>query len=507
MRRRAAVESRFRTSGMRYCAVPAQSATPHEGARVLMPPVSAPSSAALADPSACRACLRRWPPAALFALAGAHAVWFATLDCAAPRASRRRPLRRDRARDGGHRRLGDAAPQRPQVFREAAAPVLGDRRRLSASSACTNGRRACGRRSPDSSPCWRSRCAGYALGGVTLGAYAGARARRRRSGTSGIAQIVTLDSGLSFFLALGFSAFVIAQRAETARERAPDLDVARLRPRSPARRCRKGLIGLVLPGGALVVYTALTRDFALWRRLHLASGLVLYLALDRAVVRRRLARQRRILPVLLHPRALSSAFSPRGTSVPAPWYYFVPWFAVGMLPWLTVLALRRRGARGATARPTRSASRGSASRSSGPRSSSCSSARRDRSCRRTSCRCSRRSRSSSAGCCVRLDTRTLMRLHAAARRRGKRAGAACSSSPTTAMRPRFADERAAGRGAHRVRRLAQGRQRRRRGRRHRRARRVPARRLLAEGTLRGLRRAVVDGAGRRCSSPSPASTR
>ena len=33
----------------------------------------------------------------------------------------------------------------------------------------------------------------------------------------------------------------------------------------------KGLIGLVLPGGALVVYTLLQRDFALWRRLHLGT--------------------------------------------------------------------------------------------------------------------------------------------------------------------------------------------------------------------------------------------
>ena len=32
---------------------------------------------------------------------------------------------RDRARDGGDRRLGDAAPERPQVFREAAAAILG----------------------------------------------------------------------------------------------------------------------------------------------------------------------------------------------------------------------------------------------------------------------------------------------------------------------------------------------------------------------------------------------
>ena len=56
--------------------------------------------------------------------------------------------------------------------------------------------------------------AGFALGGVTLGAYA-ALVLATTLWHAGIAQIVTLDSGLSFFLGLGFSATVIAQRAET----------------------------------------------------------------------------------------------------------------------------------------------------------------------------------------------------------------------------------------------------------------------------------------------------
>src|SRR6185369_1888501 len=91
--------------------------------------------------------------------------------------------------------------------------------------------------------------AGFALGGATLGAFAGLAL----AGTlwhAGIAQIVSLDSGLSFFLALGFAALVVAQRPEIA----------------PSRRClwmaivwaamagatlSKGLIGIALPAGAL----------------------------------------------------------------------------------------------------------------------------------------------------------------------------------------------------------------------------------------------------------------
>jgi len=38
----------------------------------------------------------------------------------------------------------------------------------------------------------------------------------------------------------------------------------------------KGLIGLVLPGLSLLIYTALTRDWALWRHLHLLVGSLVY---------------------------------------------------------------------------------------------------------------------------------------------------------------------------------------------------------------------------------------
>ena len=58
----------------------------------------------------------------------ATVAWFASTRSAAPAACRRGALCRDRARDGGERRLGDAAAQRPQVLREAAAAVLARRR-------------------------------------------------------------------------------------------------------------------------------------------------------------------------------------------------------------------------------------------------------------------------------------------------------------------------------------------------------------------------------------------
>ena len=41
----------------------------------------------------------------------------------------------------------------------------------------------------------------------------------------------------------------------------------------------KGLVGIALPGLVLVVYTLITRDWGLWRRLHLTAGAVIMLVI------------------------------------------------------------------------------------------------------------------------------------------------------------------------------------------------------------------------------------
>ena len=369
----------------------------------------------------------------LWALFAALALlWFVNLDARRlvhPDEGRYAEIAREMVVD---RRLGDAAPQRPQVLREAAVPVLGDRRAPTGRSASTSGRRGCGPRSRGSSACCAIGYAGFALGGATLGAFAGLAL----AGTlwhAGIAQIVTLDSGT---LVLSRARIRRLRRSRSGPRRAPAQRRAWMWVAWAAMAgatLSKGLIGIVLPGGALVAYTAITRDFALWRRLHLGVGPRALPRADRAVVRRRRARERRVPPVLLRPRALP-ALPHHRAQAHRPVVLLRP-------------ALRRRHpavadragataprARGATARPTRSASRGSASRSSGRRSSSCSSARRARSCRRTSCRCSRRWRSSSAGCWCGSTPRTLFRLTLPLVVAGSRAVARTACSPTIATR-------------------------------------------------------------------------
>jgi hypothetical protein len=142
--------------------------------------------------------------------------------------------------------------------------------------------------------------AGYALGGLTLGAYA-ALVLATTLWHAGIAQIVTLDSGLSFFLGVGFSALVIAQRAETdANARRTWMWVASAALR---RNAVERLIGIVLPGRrARRLYGAHPRFCGLAPAPRGLGPRDLPCA-DRALVRRCRAGERRIRPVLLHPRA------------------------------------------------------------------------------------------------------------------------------------------------------------------------------------------------------------
>jgi 4-amino-4-deoxy-L-arabinose transferase-like glycosyltransferase len=116
----------------------------------------------------------------------------------------------------------------------------------------------------------------------------------------------------------------------------------------------KGLIGVVLPAMVLVVYTVLWLDLGIWRRLHLVSGALIMLAL---------AAPWFVLVSLRNPEFanfffIHEHFQRYLTTVhhrSAPWWYFVPQFLVGFLPWLGlsrgIVGAVRDDARGRGFRP------------------------------------------------------------------------------------------------------------------------------------------------------------
>ena len=106
----------------------------------------------------------------------------------------------------------------------------------------------------------------------------------------------------------------------------------------------KGLVGIVLPGGALVIYTLWQRDWALWKHLHLGKGVLLLLLVTAPWF---------IMVSIVNPEFAEFFFIhehfDRYTSdvhgrEEALWY-FLPVLLLGLFPWISsgLLALMRPG--------------------------------------------------------------------------------------------------------------------------------------------------------------------
>ncbi len=163
-------------------------------------------------------------------------------------------------------------------------------------------------------------------------------------------QLTTLDMLLSTWLTIAIAGFCLAQA---------DRDTDPIGNRRWMLVCwaamgagtlTKGLIGVVLPGAVLVLYTLLQRDWRAWRHLHLGKGVLLYAAI--------------VLPwFLLVERAFPGAFDfliirehfqrylTKMHDRYEPWWYFIEIVAAGSLPWLPqIIAAYATGWRASVAR-------------------------------------------------------------------------------------------------------------------------------------------------------------
>lgn len=158
----------------------------------------------------------------------------------------------------------------------------------------------------------------------------------------GISHLVTLDALLTLWLTLSLCAFLRAQHA-----------------RASSARCRtwmlfayasaaggvmtKGLIALLIPFATLVVYSLATRDRGPWKRLHFGGGLVVLLVLTApwfVLVSLRNPEFARFFFIHEHfERYLTTEHHRSGA-----WWYFVPMFVLGFLPWTGIFLWRLRRA-------------------------------------------------------------------------------------------------------------------------------------------------------------------
>jgi 4-amino-4-deoxy-L-arabinose transferase-like glycosyltransferase len=151
-------------------------------------------------------------------------------------------------------------------------------------------------------------------------------------------QLLTLDMSLTFYMTLALAGFLSAQSARPPYQRrwmllawtAAALGVL-----------TKGLVAAAIPAAVLAIYSVYGRDFAPWRRLHVLSGLPLFLLVTvpwHSLAARRLPDFLQFFFVHEHLARYMTPSADREES----WWFFGLVFLLGSAPW-TLSALRVMG--------------------------------------------------------------------------------------------------------------------------------------------------------------------
>jgi 4-amino-4-deoxy-L-arabinose transferase-like glycosyltransferase len=197
---------------------------------------------------------------------------------------------------------------------------------------------------------WATRLWGALCGfaGVLLAGFVGRRLYGETAGLAAAAvlagaalyavmsQVVTLDMGAAFFLSLAVFATLLAQLDGTPPRARRAWMLAGWAAMALAT-LSKGLIGFVLPMGAVGLYVLWQRDFGLLKRLHILPGAALFLLVAApwfVAVSAANPEFARFFFVHEHfERFLTTQHERKG-----PLWYFVPVLLLGFLPWLLSLS-------------------------------------------------------------------------------------------------------------------------------------------------------------------------
>ncbi|HEB57437.1 MAG TPA: glycosyltransferase family 39 protein [Gammaproteobacteria bacterium] len=151
-----------------------------------------------------------------------------------------------------------------------------------------------------------------------------------------LSHIITLDLAVSVFMVMGIGCLALAQsrRDDPAYVRRwmllgwAALALATL---------TKGLIGLVLPAGAVFFYSLWQRDWVLWKHLHLGKGLLLILAITAPWFIAVSIKNPEFAHFFFIHEHLDRYLSPEGHDRSEPWWFFFANFFLGALPWFFIM--------------------------------------------------------------------------------------------------------------------------------------------------------------------------
>lgn len=143
------------------------------------------------------------------------------------------------------------------------------------------------------------------------------------------------DMSLSAMMTVALGGLLIAQHANALHERRNWMLVCWAGMALAVMS--KGLVGIVLPGAVLVLYTLVSRDWLVWKRLHISAGLLLFLAITMPWFVLVSIRNPEF-PYFFFVREHFQRFASNVHLRAEPWHYFIPLLLVGVMPWLGVLA-------------------------------------------------------------------------------------------------------------------------------------------------------------------------
>lgn len=145
----------------------------------------------------------------------------------------------------------------------------------------------------------------------------------------------SLDMGVAFFMSSALCCLMLALHApnKSLQERNWMLACWVMMALSVLS---KGLIGIVLPGFVLVCYSLTAMDWASWKRMHWIKGIILFFIIVTPWF---------VLIIQSHPSFYHfffihehfERFTTNEHQRTAPWHFFLPLIAVGILPWLIQL--------------------------------------------------------------------------------------------------------------------------------------------------------------------------
>ncbi len=151
-----------------------------------------------------------------------------------------------------------------------------------------------------------------------------------------LGHVNTLDMGVSVFLSIAIGSLVLAQSERTSPSSVRNWMLLGWSALACAT-LSKGLIGLVLPGGAVFCYLVWQRDWALLRNLHLGKGVMLFLLITAPwfiAVSRANPEFAHFFFIYEHFERFTSNVHQRSK----PGWFFFAVLLVGMLPWAATMS-------------------------------------------------------------------------------------------------------------------------------------------------------------------------